>query len=269
MPSSAPSRFSGISNASKTEVLGSMGQLDPTRFNTLFEDFNYSGDLVAAAPLNWTVTKVGTGTLAAGNEEGGSVLITNTAGATDQISAQVKTLPFVINPAKRSWFSVRFKLSDVNLSSFLIGLTNADTTPLGAAASEETGVTDGIFFYKDTATTDMRFATRKASATFAQKTGIIVPVNATYLVLGWEFVPASPNNPGGVEEFRLFSGDTLFVQPPPLGRSDRGTVQLTSISAPSATALPVVALSPNLSIRNGEAVAKTLSIDWIFAAQER
>src|SRR2546421_62807 len=109
MPSSAPSRFSGITNASKTEVLGAMGQLDPTRFNTFFEDFNYSGDLVAATPLNWTVTKVGTGTLAAANEEGGSVILTNSAAAPDQISAQVKTLGFVINPAKRSWFAARFK----------------------------------------------------------------------------------------------------------------------------------------------------------------
>jgi len=174
-----------------------------------------------------------------------------------------------VNAGKRSWFAARLKLSDVNLSSFLIGMTNADTTPLGAAASEETGVTDGIFFYKASGATDIRFAARKASATFAQKTGLVVPVNATYLVLGWAYRPASAENQGGAEEFALYTNDIALTQPPPVGRTDRGTVQVSSVAAPVGTAVPAVAIGPQLSIRNGEAVAKTMSLDWIFAAQER
>src|SRR5258705_5903204 len=90
----------GANNCTEKDLFGYMGQFDPTKFTTFFEDFVLSSDLSAATPLNWTVTKVGTGTLAVGSEDGGSVILTNSAADNDSISAQVKNPSFVINAGK-------------------------------------------------------------------------------------------------------------------------------------------------------------------------
>jgi hypothetical protein len=45
-------------------------------------------------------------------------------------------------------------------------------------------------------------------------------------------------------------------------------VQISTMDA-SATYLPDAALTPTFAIKNGEAVAKTMTVDYIFAAVER
>lgn len=247
----------GANNSTEKELFGYMGQFDPTKFTTFFEDFVFSSDMTAAAPLNWTVTKVGTGTLGVGSEDGGSVLLTNSAADNDAISAQIKNPSFVLNAGKRSWFGARFKISDITQSDFLIGLTGLDTTPIGGAGTEDAGVAEGVFFLKIDGDTQLRFIARKGSATVASKlSGIAVPVAATYMSLGWEY--------NGVDEFRIFTNDIAQAS-----GSDRRFIQVATVAAPFASGIPSLVIGPNLSIQNGEAVAKTASIDWIFAAQER
>lgn len=247
----------GANNVTEKEWLGYMGQFDPTKFCTFWEDFNLAFDIGAATPLNWTVTKVGTGTITVASLDGGAVVLTNSAADNDSISAQVKNPSFTLNAGKRSWFGARFQLSDITQTDFLIGLTGLDTTPIGGVATEEQGVADGAFFLKIDDDTQLRFAVRKAGATASYKTsGIGVPVNATFITLGWEY--------NGVDEFRLFTNDITQTS-----GVDRRFIQVATVAAPIATGVPAVIVGPNLSIQNGNAVARSATIDWIFAAQER
>lgn len=244
---SSPTRFgpNGVTNAVKSALMNMMGQPDPTKYNTFFEDFNSSSDLAAATPLNWTKTVVGTTpTATVASVDGGAILITNSAADNDSLAAQIKNPGFIINSGKRSWFSARFKISDVTQSDFLIGLTGLDTTPIGAAASEETGVADGIFFLKIDGSTDLRLYARKGSATVTTKTGIATLVNDTYVVAGWEY---------DGKEFKIYVNNA----------------HVATVAAPFATGVPALVIGPNMMLQNGEAVAKTATIDWIFAAQER
>ena len=80
----APSRFSnGLNTSSGNTPLNMMGQLDPTKFHTFFDDF----DTFTAA--NWTITNVGvTPTIAVTAVEGGAILQTNTAGIADSAYLQ-------------------------------------------------------------------------------------------------------------------------------------------------------------------------------------
>lgn len=240
-----PTRFinGGVTNASKPEPFGMMGQLDPTKFNSFFEDFHYS-DVAAATPLDWTVTKVGVGTVTVASEDGAAMLFTNAAADNDSVAAQLKNPGFVLNSGKQSWFEARMKISDITQSDLLIGLTGLDTTPIGAAASEETGVADGIFFLKIDAATDWRFYTRKASATVASKTAIAT-MTLAYQRVGWHY--------NGKDEFRLFFNG----------------VHVASLAALFATQVPALIVGPQFMVQNGEAVAKTCTLDYIFAAQER
>lgn len=241
-----PTRFGpkGQTNVTKPQLLNMMGQPSPLQFNTFFEDFNNSSDAVAAAPLNWTATAVGAGTRAVASLDGGAILITNAAADNDGIALQIKNPGFVITAGKDSWFAARFKISDATQSDFLIGLTGLDTTPIGAAASEETGVADGIFFLKIDGATDLRLYCRKAGVTVASKLAIANIVADTFVTVGWHYDGS---------EFKIYVND----------------VQVATLAAPIASAVPALVIGPNLMIQNGEAVAKTASIDYIFAAQER
>lgn len=243
---SVPTRLGpkGVTNAVISSLLNKMGQLDPTRYNTFFEDFNNSSDAVATTPLNWTATAVGAGTRAVAALDGGAILLTNAAADNDSIALQIKNPSFILNAGKQSWFESRFKISDATQSDFLIGLTGLDTTPIGAAASEETGVADGIFFLKIDGQTDLRLYARKASATVTSKLAIATIVADTMISAGWHY---------DGKEFKIYVND----------------LHVTSVDAPFATGVPALVIGPNLMIQNGEAVAKTATIDRIFACQER
>lgn len=241
-----PTRFGpkGQTNVTKSQLLNMMGQPSPLQFNSFFEDFNNSVDIIAATPLNWTVTKIGTGTLAVASLDGGAVLLTNTAADNDAISAQIKNPSFTLNAGKDSWFGARFKISDVTQSDFLIGLTGLDTTPIGGVGTEQQGVADGVFFLKIDGQTDLRLHTRKAGADGVNKTAIATLVNDTFVSCGWHYDGT---------EFKIYVNDA----------------QVATLAAPFATAVPALIIGPQLSVQNGEAVAKNASIDYIFAAQER
>jgi len=245
-----PTRFThGVTTAAREATLGMFGMPDPTLWHVFFDDFN--GFVTDTTPAGkYTITTVEAGgssaTEAIGDAAGGVLVITNDAADNDSDFFQKIGESFLIAAGKKALFKIRFKVSDATLSDWIAGLVITDTTPLAAAGD---GATDGIFFQKDSADTDIDFYVQK-NATTGQLTNTAVASAAaddTYMTLGFYY--------NGKRSVELFKNDVMFK-----------TVDLTT--APS-TYLPDTELTVTFGIQNGEAVAKVMTIDYVFAAIER
>jgi hypothetical protein len=235
---SAPTRFpSGVTNVRKSNPLGMYGLPDPTAWHTYFNDF----DTYVAG--HWTVTEVGSGSRALTDLDGGCLLVTNAGADNDRNELQKVGESFLLTAGKRTVFKARFKVSDATQSDFLIGLAVTDTTLQGSV--DGAGVTDGIFFSKDDGDTQLDVQCQKNATTGQTRAANIATVaDDTFLTVAWAY--------DGVSEVKYFVNDVQL-----------GTLDGTS------TYLPDTELTVSFAIQNGEAVAKTMTVDYILAAQER
>ena len=233
-----PSRFtSGVTTVAKSAPLGMYGLPDPTQWHTYFNDF------VTYVAGDWTVTEVGTGSRALTDINGGALLITNAAADNDRNELQKVGESFLMAAGKKAFFKARFKVSDATQSDFLIGLAVTDTTLQGAVSGA--GVTDGIFFNKDDGDALLDFNVQKNATTGQTRAaGIATVVSDTFLTVAWYF--------DGVNEVKYYVDDV-----------QRGTLD------GSSTYLPDTELTVSFAMMNGEAVAKTMTLDYIFASIER
>jgi len=230
----------GITNVTTDKPAGNYGYPDPSIWHSYFDDFDYY------LASNWTITAVGTGTSALTDENGGVLLITDSAADNDGRQHQKVGESFLLTAGKKALFKARFKVSDVTQSDLLIGLAILDTTLLGATGGD--GVTDGIFFYKDDGAATLNISCQKDATTGQlQATSIATLVDATYIEVAWYY-----NGNQSIEYF--------------IDNVKKGTLALTD--AP-ATYLPDTELTISFALLNGEGVAKTMSIDYILAAIER
>lgn len=223
----------GLTNAVLDGPFGGMIAPDPTLFHTYFNDF----DVYTAG--DWVVTETdaaATEALTAG--DGGLLLITNTAADNDLVSLQKTPAGFAMTAAKRAWFSARFKVSDATQSDLQFGIVIVDTSPLDA--------TDGIYFQKDDGAATIDVYVRKNATTGSNlKAAIATLVTNTYITMQWYYDGAG----------RLYYGtnNTLL-----------GSMDASSTYLPDATNLTV-----SMSLQNGEAVAKNMTVDFVFAMFER
>ena len=224
----------GLTNNTAQNILGQMVQLDPTRMHTFFNDFDeyHAG--------NWTVTETQAGaTQALTNVDGGVLLLTNSAADNDLIALQKVGESFKFEAGKKLFFKARFAVSDATESDFVIGLQITDATPLA--------VTDGVYFRKDDGDANLDFVVIKDS-TASTATAITTVVAATYITVGFYY--------NGVDEV-VYAASTNSLNPTVLGK-------LAITNLPNDEELTV-----SFAIQNGEAVAKTMSVDYIFVAKER
>lgn len=230
---SAPTRFpSGVStnNAPKSALWGYIAP-DPTKVHQYFEDFDY---YVAG---NYTITTTGSGTVALTDINGGAILITNSAADNDAVFLDKKGESFLLASGKRAWFASRFKVSDATQSDFVMGLQITDTTPLA--------VSDGIWFQKDDGDAQLDvYCGKSAGAGTTSATNIATVVSDTFLDVAWYYDGKSTL--------------TYYVNGVAIGNLDA-----------SSTYLPDTELTVSFGIQNGEAVAKTMTVDYILAAMER
>lgn len=248
-----PTRFiNGVGNSPSTDALGGMMMPDFTRQSFFSEDFMEPGDFVAATPTNWIQTLVGTGAITAVPGEGGLVDFTNSAADDDSISQQMVATPFAFNANRVASFKARMNLSDVTQSDMLIGITAPDTTPIGAVAAEQTGVDDGVFFLKRDESPVLEAFVRVGGVTVFTAASLGTLVDATFFEVG--FFWTGLNTGRGSAEVSLF-----------LNNSKVGKFVVTDF----ASQLPSVNMSVNMSIQNGEAVAKTMVLDNVVASFER
>ncbi|MBV5322727.1 MAG: hypothetical protein JZU60_02695 [Ilumatobacteraceae bacterium] len=199
---------------------------------TLFHTYFNDFDTFLAG--EWTVTNVGvTPTIALTAVDGGAILQTNTAGIADSAFLQKVGASFTFAAGRKVWFKARFQVSDATESSIVFGLQVVDTTPLA--------VSDGMYFLKADGAATYSFISATGSVlTTAAAVGTITAATMTELSFYFD----------GVNEVQYFSNGTL------LGRMAVAT-------------LPTGLVTVSFGMANGEAAVKTMTTDYIFAAQER
>jgi len=229
MPTRMPG---GLSTASNPQgPFGELGMPDPTKYYNFYDDFD------TYLATDWTITKIGTGTQALTAGDGGRLLTTNSAADDDQVSNQLTVASFLPVAGKQMFFACKFQVSDATQSDVLVGLVLGDTTPLDA--------TDGIFFMKDDGDAQIDVYVRKDATTGNNSLANVgTLVSATDIVMAWYY--------DGKSTVAFFLDG----------------VKVASLDA-SSSYLPDTVLAVSFSIKNGEALAKSMNMDYIFAAKER
>jgi hypothetical protein len=229
-----PTHFTnGVSNVTQGHPLYEFGLPDPTKWVSYFNDFNTytAGD--------WTITTVeagaGDATEALTDVAGGALLITNDAADDDSDFFNLVGESFQYSATKKMFFRARFKISDATQSDFVMGLQITDTTPLA--------VTDGVYFTKADASTSTSFVVVKDS-TATTETGVATIADDTFVTLAFFYNPQSG-------KFEVYADDSKVAE-------------VVNTNAPDDELLTV-----SFGLQNGEAVAKTMTLDYVFAAVER
>lgn len=222
----------GLTNVGETDLFADMVQPDPTFFHEYFNDF----DTYTAG--DWTVTETNasaTQALTAG--DGGLLLITNTAADDDLVALQKNPAAFTFTAGKKTFFRCRFKVSDATQSDVVFGLQVVDATPLD--------VTDGIYFLKADGAATVNFVCRKNASTGSTSASAVATLaNDTFIELGF-----------------YYDGQSSVAY------EVNGSV-LGSLDASSAF-LPDTTCTVSFALQNGEAVAKTMTVDYVYVAKER
>lgn len=231
MPTNFPE---GITNAAEPAALGSFIAPDPSLAHVYFNDF----DIYTAS--DWTVTETQAGATQAivAGGDGGQLALTNSA-ADDDINAVVlANLTFLLDSSKSFWMKARLKASDVVQSDILFGLMNTMTA---------FNPTNGVYIFKNDGETPLRLSLEKAGTTTnASGTSAVTAVaNDTFVEVAITYLASE-----GV--VKAWVNGTVFA----------------TIS--DLTNLPnTIAVAPAFGIRNGEAAAKTLTVDYVMFAKQR
>jgi hypothetical protein len=132
------------------------------------------------------------------------------------------------------WFEARFKVSDATQSDVVMGLQITDATPLD--------VTDGVFFIKadGAATVDLLVEKNNTATTTSS---VATMADDTFITLGFFY--------DGVSTIYYFVNGAL------------GGSSVTT-NLPDDEDMTI-----SFAIQNGEAVAKTMTVDYINVAKER
>lgn len=218
------------------------------RMSVWFDDFHK----LTAADWTITTTEAGAGDATEVITPGphGVLLITNDAADNDmdQFQWTVETFKFVIG--KKLSFKIRWKVSDATQSDVLFGLCITDTSLIASAP------TDGVYFRKDDGDTLLDFVVAKNS-TASTLTGVLGTATAiaddTWYVTEFYYDGGAVAASVGVDAGRI----SAFMNGVRVG------------SLPLTNLVDDEDLAISFALMNGEAVAKTMSIDYILVRAER
>jgi hypothetical protein len=183
---------------------------------------------------DYTITNASAGTVTLPDGDNGLLLLTNAAANGNFIAIQKKGSSYRFEVGKELWFSARFAVSDVNLSTFLIGLQNTDATP--------DDVTDGVFFLKSSGSLNVNLFVEKTNVN-TQTLVTNALVNATFVTLSFFY--------NGINRIDAYVN---------------GVFAASSVT----TNLPnTVDTTVSWAVYNGEAVAKTMTLDYIEVEKAR
>ncbi len=188
---------------------------------------------------DWTITTTEAGAgdateAIAADEIGGALLITNDAADDDNDQLQLVQDNWKLAAGKRLWFEARLKISDATQADLFVGLATTDTTLIA-------GTTDSVSFRKADGSTALSFVTED-NTTETTTSSVATVAADTYMKLGFYW--------DGVNTVRAFVNRSLVA-------THTSNIEQTNKMAIS------------LALQNGEAVAKTMTVDYIYAAQER
>lgn len=178
---------------------------------------------------SWTQTTVGTGTVACNGTLGGVLELTNSAADDDSLNLQRVCTPFRVINDKPIWFEAGLKVSDSTQSEWVVGLCATQTDLLD-------GVEDGVYFKSADGSNAITAATSAGSTETTLATGQTAAANED-LILG----------------FRFFSGGIQYY----INGNLIGDIELSD-----TVVLTTEPLTVSFAIRNGEAVAKKMTLNY-------
>lgn len=224
---------SGINNADAYSALSNMPQPDPSKMQSIWDDFNF---LDAAA---WTVVETQAGATQAGTAgAGGLILFTNSAAIADINAFTTPLAGFRLVAGKRFFAKCRCTVSDVTNVNVTFGLGNVATllTPANGIYATKVGTAVSV----TNANTSVLTA-----ASYTDTSGLAA---ATFFTMGIEYDGKSLNLYYGI-------GSTLAER------------KVASIDAPNLNT--GVDLLFFWGMKNVNAVANTATLDYLQAAMER
>ena len=228
-----PTRFTGgVGTATKSSNTGFYGMPDPTKWIPYFNDFH----TYVAGDWTITTTEAGSGNAseALTNVQGGCLLITNDDADNDADFFNSAVESFKFASGKKTFFKSRLKVSDATQSDFVMGLQITDTTPLA--------VSDGVYFMKDDGDASLDFHVEK-NGSDTTASAIATVADDTFLIVGFYY--------DGKSAIEYYVDDVKL-----------GTSVTTNLPDDEELAI-------SFGIQNGAAAAKTMTVDYIFASQER
>lgn len=229
----------GVSTADIDSMYANLGTPNRLDFHEYFDDFEY----YTAAATEWVVstTEEGTGsaTEATGDYLYGAIVITNATGDNDEdiMNRTSETLQFELG--KKLWFESRVQVSDASNTDWFVGLVSSQVT---VPETSLINLVTGTYFLKADGSESIGFYTTNLGSS-STATGISTNVSNTYVSLGFYY--------DGANELQYFVDGTRV-----------GTIAATNISKTDL-------LAPAFGVRNGEAAAKTMTVDYIWAIKER
>ena len=198
------------------------------------EFHTYFEDFDYYAAADWTVTETQAGaTQALTDGDGGLLLLTNTAADNDLVALQKVGESYRFASGKKLFFEARFKVSNATQSDVVMGLQITDATPLD--------VTDGVFFLKSDDSTTISLLVEKNSTATTTSVGTLA--DDTYIRLGFYY--------DGNSSIQAFVNGTYVAT--------SATTNLVDDED----------LTISFAIQNGNAVARTMTVDYIYVAKER
>lgn len=229
----APTRFpNGVNNGSPETFPGQLVVPDRTYAHEHFDDFNYFDS------FEWSTNRYsqGAGQIGIATGEDNGVLFVLNAGA-DFDSQGVNLAQFVYQYDTDSlpiWYKCRFKLNETVQSRFATGHWDGVNPP--AASNNCCG------FQKDDGSATLKF--RSARPIFGQNVSVDLfdLEDDTYVTVAFFY--------DGNEKFQIYRNDQL----------------IEVVNTPWTPNNPV---SPIAYIQNGEASAKSMSIDYMYSGKER
>lgn len=249
----------GLTNAAPWQTMGASGVPDPTWAHT------YANDFDTYTPGDWTVTLVGTGTQTLTDSNGGALLVTNSAGATDATYMRLKNAGFMVGGGKATFFKFMASTGTVatNLYQFFAGLTQSGATTLAS-------ITNGIYISKATGSTQFMLNITRASVT----TSFPFPANLTVGINSPFEIGFMVDYLGNVAGFwnPTTGSNPISASPPAPGAATATRGRVVSTGTPPlnpAVPLPTVLLAPAFGLMNGATTATPLTIDYIVVSDER
>lgn len=187
---------------------------------------------------DWTITTTEAGSGAAtealaGDEKYGALVILNDNADNDVDSLQMNEENWILESGKQVWLEMRAKVADADESDMFIGLAITDTTPRDASDRIGFALADGSAALKCESVKNTTATTSTSIATVADD---------TYLVLGFHW--------NGVNKVEWFV--------------NRSLVATHTANLPDDENLAVT-----FNLQNGAASANSLTVDYIYVAQER
>ncbi len=189
-------------------------------------------------PAGWTLTEVEAGAgdtvVSPGITAGVSMLITNAGNEYDGCNMQRVGTPFCLETGKPLYFGASLTISNATESDLLVGLCETKTDLLATGAAHAINSPEGIFFCKLDNSTTASFYTYIHGGTQGNVAayGTAIDTTATVYEFYWD------------------------------GSAAYGYINDTLVGHFTSN-FPAGLLTPSINFRNGGAVVRTCTINWI------